>query len=147
MCCDIKVADSLADGQYYITLQNMCHNCPGDIFTYSHNDLKDTVKCTNCSTERKTGNNEVIKVYSLAQNYPNSFNPTTTISYNLPKEGSVKLVVYDMLGRVVSTLVNEHKEAGTYSVDFDASNLASGIYFYEIKSSNFSEIRKMLLIK
>jgi hypothetical protein len=90
---------------------------------------------------------EIPFTYRLSQNYPNPFNPTTTIKYGLPKPGNTKLVVYDILGRVVTTLVNEYKTAGTYSVNFDGNNLASGIYFYSLESGNYKETKKMLLIK
>ena len=79
--------------------------------------------------------------------YPNPFNPTTTISYTLPTDELVVLKIYDILGRVVTTLVNEEKEAGTYSAIFDASNLASGIYIYTISAGNFHQTKKMLLIR
>jgi len=78
-----------------------------------------------------TGGN-VPQTYSLEQNYPNPFNPTTNIRFGLPKSGLVKMVIYDVLGRVVTTLVNEYKEAGEYTVDFDASAIASGVYFYKL---------------
>jgi len=79
--------------------------------------------------------------------YPNPFNPTTTISYTLPTDELVMLKVYDILGREVTTLVNEVKQAGTYSVSFDASNLASGIYFYTISAGKFHLTKKMLLLR
>jgi hypothetical protein len=85
--------------------------------------------------------------YALDQNYPNPFNPTTKITYALPKAGSVNLVVYDILGREVATLVNEVKQAGIHTVDFNASNLASGIYFYSMKSGDFTAVKKMVLVK
>jgi Secretion system C-terminal sorting domain len=85
--------------------------------------------------------------YSLEQNYPNPFNPTTNIKFGIPKSGLVKLVIYDVLGRVVETVVNEFKEAGTYKVDFDASKLASGVYFYKLESGDFTAVKKMLLVK
>jgi hypothetical protein len=85
--------------------------------------------------------------YALSNNYPNPFNPTTIIEYQLPKNGFVSLKVYDILGRVVRTLVNENKTVGKYSVNFDASKLASGIYFYQLKSNGFSSIKKMILTK
>jgi hypothetical protein len=87
------------------------------------------------------------KEYSLAQNYPNPFNPTTKISYSLPIAGNVKLVVYDILGREVATLVNEYKTAGNHSVDFSASNLASGVYIYRMEAGTFKDTKKMLLVK
>jgi photosystem II stability/assembly factor-like uncharacterized protein len=90
---------------------------------------------------------EVPSQYSLSQNYPNPFNPVTKINYALPQNGFVKLTVYDALGRVVNNLVNENKTAGSYSVDFNASELTSGIYFYRLEVNGFSETNKMLLIK
>ena len=93
------------------------------------------------------GNTEVPSVFSLSQNYPNPFNPVTKISYALPKSGLVTLRVYDILGKEVATLVNEVKNAGSYSVDFGASNFTSGVYFYKLESNGFSDIKKMMLIK
>jgi len=81
------------------------------------------------------------------QNYPNPFNPTTTISYQIPNSGHVTIKVFDVLGREVTTLVDEFKPSGRYSVQFDASRLSSGIYFYSIKSSNYNAVKKMLLLK
>ncbi len=85
--------------------------------------------------------------YSLMQNYPNPFNPSTKISFSLPKAGDVSLVVFDILGREVATIINNYKSAGNYTVNFDASNLSSGIYFYTLKSGNFTESKKMVLMK
>lgn len=85
--------------------------------------------------------------YDLKQNYPNPFNPTTKINYDLPKDGFVMLKIYDVLGREVRTLVNEVKQAGYHSVDFDATTLASGVYFYKLESGAFSDIKRMMLIK
>jgi hypothetical protein len=93
------------------------------------------------------GNSETPVVFKLSQNYPNPFNPTTKISYALPKSGLATLRVYDILGKEVATLVNEVKAAGNYSVDFAASNFTSGVYFYKLESSGFSDIKKMMLIK
>lgn len=85
--------------------------------------------------------------YRLAQNYPNPFNPTTNISYVLPKAENVSLKVYDVLGREVATLVNEVKAAGAYTVPFNASNLASGVYFYRLQAGSFVQTKKMMLVK
>ncbi len=81
------------------------------------------------------------------QNYPNPFNPTTTIQYAIPKAEHVTLKVYDEIGREVSTLVNENKEAGQYNVSFNGSNLASGIYYYRISAGSFNQIKKLMLLK
>ena len=86
-------------------------------------------------------------VYSLSQNYPNPFNPTTKINFALPKQGLVTLKIYDVLGREVRTLVNEVKSAGSYTVDFNASEFSSGVYFYRLQSEGFTDIKKMMLIK
>jgi hypothetical protein len=83
----------------------------------------------------------------LIQNYPNPFNPTTTISYQIPKDGRVTIKIFDIIGREVTTLVDEYKPSGRYSVQFDASRLASGIYFYSIRSGNYNAVKKMSLIK
>ncbi len=85
--------------------------------------------------------------YALRQNYPNPFNPSTTIRYELPKTSAVTLTVYDILGRQVSELVNERRDAGVHEVKFDASGLASGVYYYRLQAGSFVETRKLLLIR
>ncbi|MBS1551618.1 MAG: T9SS type A sorting domain-containing protein [Bacteroidetes bacterium] len=85
--------------------------------------------------------------YTLSQNYPNPFNPTTKINFSIPKNGIVTLKVYDVLGKEVMTLINEQKAAGSYEVVFNAGNLASGAYFFRMQSGEFSEIKRMMLIK
>src|SRR5690606_16931095 len=85
--------------------------------------------------------------YSLAQNYPNPFNPTTKINYAIKEKGNVELKVFDLLGSEIATLINEEQNPGNYEVFFDASKLSSGVYLYTIKSGNFMQTRKMLLMK
>ncbi|MFZ1289661.1 MAG: YCF48-related protein [Melioribacteraceae bacterium] len=85
--------------------------------------------------------------YFLSQNFPNPFNPGTTIEYSVPQKSQVTLKVYDLLGREITTLINEEKSVGNYSVKFDGSNLTSGIYFYKIISGNYSSIKKMIVLK
>ena len=85
--------------------------------------------------------------FTLEQNYPNPFNPTTTISYSIPKASDVQLVVYDVLGREVMSLVNEKKEAGSYHVNFDGMNVSSGVYFYRLKAGDHVQTQKMMLLK
>ncbi|MCX6157543.1 MAG: T9SS type A sorting domain-containing protein [Ignavibacteriae bacterium] len=85
--------------------------------------------------------------YSLSQNYPNPFNPTTNIKFSIVNTGDVKLVVYDIQGREVQTLVNESLKPGTYEAAFDASSLNSGVYFYKLETNGFTETKKMLMIK
>jgi hypothetical protein len=83
----------------------------------------------------------------LEQNYPNPFNPTTNIKFSLPNTGLVKLIVFDILGREVATLVNEIKSAGNYSINFDASGLSSGVYFYQLTTDNYTTTKKFTLMK
>lgn len=85
--------------------------------------------------------------YTLKQNYPNPFNPSTIIEYSIPKQSFVTLAVYDLLGQKILVLVNEEKQAGTYQIEFNGLNLASGIYFYRMESDKFIEIKKFVLIK
>jgi hypothetical protein len=91
--------------------------------------------------------NEIPEGFSLSQNYPNPFNPVTNIEFSMPAASFVNLVIYDMLGREVETLVNEDLNAGTFNVDFNASKLTSGVYFYKITAGNFIETKKMILVK
>ncbi len=99
-------------------------------------------------------NSEIPEKFSLSQNYPNPFNPTTTIEYSIPNVGmlnatssNVQLIVYDVLGRKITTLVNNKQTPGIYSVKFDASNLPSGVYFYRLQAGNFVATKKMILMK
>ncbi|MEP0861742.1 MAG: T9SS type A sorting domain-containing protein [Ignavibacterium sp.] len=85
--------------------------------------------------------------FELAQNYPNPFNPTTAISYTIPQSGNVKLAVYNLLGQEVAVLVNDFREAGTYDVEFNASNLNSGVYLYKLEANGLTFTKKMTLLK
>ncbi|MEJ2050000.1 MAG: T9SS type A sorting domain-containing protein, partial [Calditrichota bacterium] len=85
--------------------------------------------------------------YSLEQNYPNPFNPVTRIPYNLAKDGEVSIMVYNVRGQKVTELINGFKPAGTYPTTFDGTGLASGIYFYRIKAGEFTDVKRMLLVK
>ena len=85
--------------------------------------------------------------YELSQNYPNPFNPSTRIKYSILADGLVTLKVYDVLGSEVTTLVNENKQAGFYEVEFNASSLANGVYFYRLQAGDFVETKKMILLK
>lgn len=95
----------------------------------------------------KQEDDSVPLTYSLDQNYPNPFNPSTTIKFAIPQQSNVTLKIYNMLGQEVATLVNEQMTAGNYTVNFDASNLSSGIYLYSIKAGQFNVTKKMMLIK
>ena len=85
--------------------------------------------------------------YSLHQNYPNPFNPNTSISYDIQEAGHVTLAVFDVLGREVVTLINDNQTAGSYSMEFNASTLSSGIYFYQLKVNDFTDMKKMVVMK
>ncbi len=91
--------------------------------------------------------NEVPSAFGLEQNYPNPFNPVTKIRFDIPVSSFVKLAVYDLLGKEISVLVNNELNAGMYEVDFDASSLSSGIYFYKLSSDNYTSIKKMAVVK
>lgn len=90
---------------------------------------------------------EIANVYSLSQNFPNPFNPSTNIKYQIPKDGYVKLAVYDLLGREVDLLVNEKQASGKYETVWNGSHFSSGVYFYKIKTNEYTETKRMLLIK
>ncbi len=92
-------------------------------------------------------NTTILNDFKLYQNYPNPFNPVTKINYELPNDGKVKLMIYDVLGREIKTLVNEVKQAGKYTVEFNGHNFASGVYFYRIESGKFTEVKRMVLVK
>ncbi len=93
------------------------------------------------------GNPSVVSEYRLYQNYPNPFNPLTTINYDVKLYGRVTIKVFNLLGREVETVVNQWQDMGNYNVAFDASGLASGVYFYQIKVNDFSDIKKMVLLQ
>ncbi len=92
-------------------------------------------------------NTNVPASFNLYQNFPNPFNPATSIKFDIAKSGNVKLVIFDMLGKKISTLINEKLSPGTYQVSFDGSSLSSGIYFYQLQGENYLKTMKMILIK
>jgi len=95
----------------------------------------------------KFSKSEGVLNFFLSQNYPNPFNPVTTIKYQIPKNSHVTLKIFDVLGREVKTIVSEQKSIGRYEVEFDASSISSGLYFYRIKAGDFSDTKKMIVIK
>ncbi|MGE5456993.1 MAG: T9SS type A sorting domain-containing protein, partial [Methanococcaceae archaeon] len=88
-----------------------------------------------------------VKTFSLSQNYPNPFNPSTQISFHLPEGAKVTIRVYDLLGKEAAVLMDEYRSAGTHTVQFNASNLPSGMYIYQLRAGEHTSMRKMLLIK
>lgn len=109
------------------------------------------IKCFSGGTYMEVGisniSNEVPGKYSLEQNYPNPFNPQTKIKFALPKEGLVKISIFDISGKEIAQLVNEKLSVGTYEADFNGASFASGTYFYKIEAGNFVETKKMILVK
>ena len=124
----------------------------GSNFAFNTN-VKTNGFCVRCLKDESStaveGDNEkgFSTEYTLSQNYPNPFNPRTIINYSVPKASFVTIKVYDVLGKEVFTILNENKPVGNYSVDFDASKLVSGLYFYQLQSGNFLETKKFVLLK
>jgi hypothetical protein len=133
-----SIYDTFDFGENYVTLKG----CIIDGIVYGDTTVVSVEdETTNLPTE-----------FSLSQNYPNPFNPTTTISFTIPQEvrgerQDVKLVVYDVLGNEIETLVNEEKPAGSYNVEFDGSGLTSGVYFYRLTVGKFADTKKLILLK
>ncbi len=128
------------------TLINSIYISP-DGFLFAGTEHNGVLRSINPITfvENQTGT--FIQTYNLLQNYPNPFNPTTSMQFTIGSRQFVSLKVYDILGREIETLVNEEKPAGEYEVEFDGSNLPSGIYFYRLKAGEFTETRKMVLLR
>lgn len=91
--------------------------------------------------------NEIPDKFSISQNYPNPFNPNTIIKFKIANSSNVRLIVYDILGKEVITIVNEELKPGTYDAEFDGTNLPSGVYYYKLETADYSETKKMVLIK
>ena len=151
---------TLNAGQSWSTYRILNHN--GKVFDYSLRDIDFPDSLTgyavgddgvilkyNLSPQDfiTYNRNTAPETFSVSQNYPNPFNPSTKIDYSLSAASHVKLIVYDILGKQVKTLVNEFKQPGSYRVTFTSGNLPSGIYFYEFKTEKFSSVKKMIIIK
>lgn len=113
--------------------------------TYWCDSVGNTITVTGGTATKEEAS--VVRNFNLSQNFPNPFNPTTRIEFEIATKSAVNLTVYDLFGHPVSTLVNETKDAGRYNINFDASNLPSGIYFYKVIAGNQSMTRKMVLTK
>ena len=119
----------------------------GGQFTAIANTVQSCFAGITASVTSVSDRQEIRGKFELYQNYPNPFNPSTTINYQISTAGIVSLKVYDILGREVAVLVNEEKPAGSYKVEFNAGNLSSGIYFYKLRTNNYTKIMKLVLIK
>jgi hypothetical protein len=121
-------------------------------FTNNSKQLYKNINFKFTTIEQLSGDNspllkEVPQKYILSQNFPNPFNPTTNIRFEIPRTLLVKLIVYDNLGREVATLVNEKLNAGSYEFEWNASEYPSGVYFYKLITDSFVETKKMVLLK
>jgi hypothetical protein len=132
-----------AEMQSYYT-PSITWNSGGRLFSRKHSILVDF---SGASTDVAESGITVPQEYALSQNYPNPFNPTTTIRFQLPAVSRISLKVYDLLGREVARLVDEQRSPGTYAVQWDASNLPSGVYFCQLRAGSFVSARKLLLLK
>ena len=135
----------ITPGDYYLRLVTNV-NTDADFALANIINDNTTLAKKNFNKVNFTGS-EIPITYDLAQNFPNPFNPSTIIRYQIPQDGIVTLKIYDILGAEVKTLVNEQKAAGKYEINFNASNFASGVYIYKIQAGSFTSSKKMLLIK
>ncbi|MBI5402782.1 MAG: T9SS type A sorting domain-containing protein [Ignavibacteriae bacterium] len=126
-------------------LKRVLCNQPRQIIIENYTTLLDTLLST--VTNANNSGEKTADKFELFQNYPNPFNPTTNIKYQISSTGFVSLKIYDLLGKEVVTLVNEKQESGEYEVIFNGSGLSSGVYFYRLSSGDFSDVRKMILMK
>jgi len=156
-----EIERSIEDGQFVTIGYVEGHGTTTEIQNYQFIDEISDIQATSLSYRLKQIDydgsyeySEVVEVTNIAptdfviqQNYPNPFNPVTTISYSLPIKAQVELFIYNTLGESIKRLVNEEKEAGRYSVEFNATALPSGIYFYRLQAGSFVETKKMVLMK
>jgi hypothetical protein len=132
------IIKNIQSDKIFWTVQAIDNNYTGSLFASEqeivlHSNVKD--------------NQTIPHHFNLLQNYPNPFNPITTISYELPKSAFVTLSIYDINGRLVETLIDKQKNAGYYSIIWNAENVSSGIYFYRIEANEFSSIKKCVMVK
>lgn len=138
----------LANGTYEMTVVRLGYEYETRTVTINNQNLTENFYLDTFNVIGITNiNSNVPKDYLLKQNYPNPFNPVTNIEFSVPKAGFVRISVYDILGKEVGILVDERLSAGNYKVDFIASSLPSGVYFYRIQTSDFTETKKMILVK
>jgi hypothetical protein len=142
----VKYWDTHTNG--WATISNASLNPSNNTVTFSASDIGNFFILTGDSpTSVETTSNLTVEDYRLDQNFPNPFNPTTIIKYQISDVGFVTLKVYDVLGNEVALLVNEKKEVGSYEVEFNASNLSSGVYVYQLNVNDYINTKKMVLMK
>jgi hypothetical protein len=110
-------------------------------------DGRDENNNSNFVSTHESGNSSLPTEYSLEQNFPNPFNPVTTLRFALPESGMIELSVYNTLGQKVSTLVSGMQSAGWHELAFDGSSLASGVYYYRLSAGSYQDLKKMVLVK
>ncbi len=137
---ELLAVPGLAAGTYYVDVKD--YNNYG-----AYSIIASTHRPAGIDVDVKQDIAAVPAEFTLRQNYPNPFNPSTVISYSIPRQSFVSLRIYDMLGREISTLVNEQKGPGEYTVSFNAQRLASGIYFYVLQAGQFHETKRMVLVR
>lgn len=130
--------------------QNDVYMFEDTLFIYSNsitNGIKEIYVTGDGTSDVEINNNNNYESFSLSQNYPNPFNPTTNINFTIAKRSRVSIIVYDILGKEIITLINEEKNPGDYSVRFDAIDFSSGVYFYVLRVNEFVETKKMILVR
>jgi hypothetical protein len=136
-----------ANPQYWSTFRIIAYTENQAIYTIIGPDSGYSVSNNYWPIGVQHASDDIPESFGLSQNYPNPFNPSTTITYQIPYTSNVIVEVYDVLGRKVTTLVNETKEAGNYSLNFKAPWLSSGIYFYKLTAGTFTQVKHMMLTK
>nr|HMT13009.1 T9SS type A sorting domain-containing protein [Ignavibacteria bacterium] len=146
------IRDSVAAGVVQYTDNGLTQNTQYCYRVFAKNCMGASAPTTQvCGTTTFVGVSqtgaEIPKVFNLYQNYPNPFNPVTNIKFDIPRESFVKITIYDALGRIVRDIVNQNMQPGSYSIDWNASSNASGIYFYRIQAGDYVNEMKMVLVK
>ncbi len=136
----VIIAQLIARGQNNLASVAALKALAGLVKSIYEGNFQDVLEVRNLSTEIPDG-------YSLQQNFPNPFNPSTVIRYSITGNSLVTLKVYDVLGNEVSTLFNQKQNAGSYEVEFNGLNLSNGIYFYRINTEKFTDTKRMILVK
>jgi len=144
---EVKFWDSDVNG--WVVVSNAVINTSANTVSFSNNKVGNFYILTGDSPTGNEGEpTSIVNEFTLSQNYPNPFNPSTTIKFNLPVKSSIKLEVFNILGQMVSTLIDGSLEAGQHSVEFNPQNLSSGVYIYKLSTDqNFNFTRKMILLR